>query len=256
MPQPAYVNSGAENRATVSSGGVSGLTLAMPASLVVGNYLLATIQFRPSGTVPSSGFNDDAVVVTGSGVWAQLFDAGVGLAGGHVIAFGKHVTGGEGNLSVLVQAVGVGGNGVGVGAVHQFSNVKFTGDTSYFEALHATQIGAVSGALMDAAVQTTGPDRLAVNVIGMLAGAGEAVSVGPTGETGGKWVNQWYSTAGVPNMALWTATMSVAGTIDGGAVSSGPAGANRRTAVGFAFAPCGANVSVPKFHHYLMMANG
>lgn len=256
MPQPAYVNSGAEHRITVSSNAVSGLTLPMPASLVVGNFLIAAVQFRPSGTTPSSTFNDDTVVVTGSGVWTQLFDSGIGLAGGHVIGFGKHVTGGEGNLSVLVQAVGVGGNGIGIGAVHQFSNVKFTGDTSYFEALHVTEVGAVSGPLTDAAVQTTGPDRLAVNVQGMLAGAGETVSVGPTGETGGKWVNKWYSTGGAPNMALWTATMSVAGTIDGGAVTRGPAGVNRRTAVGFAFAPCGANVSVPKFHHYLMMANG
>lgn len=259
MPQPAYVDLIAQDNAVVSANGVSGLTLTIaPSDLTVGNFLLAIGHQRPSG-VGGIGFSDDVMSVTGDGVWTQLAQAELGAGfGGAIVLWGKHVTGGETILRMLVTAVNTAGNGACVGSIHQFTNVLNPGTATYFEALHVTSRGGVSGPWFDADVQTTGADRLAVNVLGTIAGVAVGVSFGPTGETGGKWGNQWHVTGVVPRAALFTATMSTAGVVGGGSASSGSAGNSAFTMIGFALAPCGAAAvsKVPQMlHHYVMLAN-
>ncbi len=254
MPQqqPQYVNSGAENRTTVSSGGVSGLTVTMPA-LVPGNFLLATILMRPSGTVPTAGFNDDTLSVTGSGVWSVLTDQALGqVFGGHIALYGKHCTGGEGDLKALMTAVGLGGNCAAYGAMHQFSNVKNPGDTSYFELLSVTGRGSVSGVHYAPNVAAVGGSRLNVNIVGCVNGSGVLVSALPTGETAGKWTRRNYTTGVAPRFAMWTSTDQ---TVQGGTASAGtgPAGNNPMTIISFALAPC--STVVPEMHHYLLLSS-
>lgn len=225
--------------------------MPMPAGAAVGNLLLALVVMRPSGTVPSGGFNNDALSVTGSGTWSLLTDQSMSSFGGHAAIYGKHCTGGEGDLKALMTAVEAGGNGAGLGVVLEFANVKFTGDTSYFESLAATNLGSVSGRLFDQDLAAVGGNRLCVNFLLPVNAAGTFASGLPTGETSGKWTQRYTVTSTFPRVAVWTSTDQ---TVGGGGVTSSPAGGNPFTAIGFALAPCEPAVTpARKFHHYLML---
>lgn len=250
---PAYVTFGAEHRLAVTSGGVSGLTLPMPAAPVIGNFLLAVIMARPSGTDPDAGFSNDAIHVTAANaVWPLLADAHLGEGlGGHISLYGKHVTGGEGDLSALFVAVSTGGNGQAYGVVHEFSGVRKTDGTAYFESLHVTGRGSLSGPIFDAdVVAVAGGNRLLVNIIGCVNG-GALASEAPTGESVGKWTRAYKSTgSNNPRVAMW---LSNDQSVGGGLATGGPAGNSPFTAMGFALAPCTIGPRPNRMHHYVMM---
>lgn len=253
MPMPAYVNSGTAVRLIVSSvAAVSGLTLAPPGSLVVGNLLVVHVAARATANI-----TDDAFSITqASGVWSLLFDDIITGVARNLI-WAKFVTAAaEANVNILVSAVGTGGNTPLYGVIHQFSNVLNPGTVTYAEAA-ALQSGNASGIIQDADITTSDANRLAVNFV-YTNNVGCAPSLPWTGAAGGTWTVRFYSATAAgqaPQIRLITADMVVAGTVGGGQSAAGSAGSQSWGVRGFAFAPCGAAVvpTTPEaMHHYIM----
>lgn len=255
MPMPNYVDNGGQTRAQVTAGAVSdsGIAVASPTTIVVGNLLVVVGCWRVS-----SNTLDDTLVVTQAGVaWTKRADVvvtagGAGASGGRHIIWTKPATGGETGVRVKALTVGTPGNGAFTSHMHQFANVRAV--VTLGSESHSV---TTEGALPDYNVTTVGTDNLAVNFV-FGNGAFVGASVGPTGETGGKWELKYYNptaAANSPYTLVWTASMPVAGAIGGGGASSGSAAGSARGVIGMYFTPClGAVVSrLPQMmHHYVM----
>ncbi len=115
----------------------------------------------------------------------------------------------------------------------------------------ATSAGATSTTVADVGVTTLGPDRLALNFIGVNDDAQAAELTAMTGESGGDWtypVAAYGDSAGTDaTLALVTATIASAGTINGGTdtITSGAWGV-----VGFALKPTGIPLLTQAAYRY------
>lgn len=246
MPMPSYVDSGAFSTGlVVSANAVSGLDVAVPTTIVVGNLLVCRAMHRPS-----ANFALTDLKVVGSGVWTQAFaDNGGGV---RQFIWYKYATGGE--ATVQVQATGNAGvgNAMMKGVMHQYANVLNCGTATFMEA-QGVDNGTSSDAV-DVGITTTGLNRLAINYMAQN-NAVSAAQNGFAGEAGGVWTLDHIAVTGNPAvMRAFSAPMAAAGTIDGGRVSDYANTA--RTIRGFAFAPCTPDVTpkVPQMlHHYIML---
>jgi hypothetical protein len=236
MALPALVQAGAGATITGASGtpSMSGVTVG---NVVVLQVLVDTnnVALPAFGTV--TGIED----LNGSaGAMTRGDGSGVGspAAGAMTPAFGRATAT---TVSVIVNTPGSGEDIYC--RLYEFSGVR-TDNGATTSAIcengadsNGLVIGAGTGtAISDVAVTTNGADRLAVNLIGVND---DNVVDAFTGMTGGTWVEpvaEYKDATGTDGcIAIMTADMASAGTIDGGTYTM--AASDGWGVIGFAFIP-------------------
>lgn len=194
----------------VNSGTFSGVqpgpvTPGAPASLVVGNLLLAQIDIRVGG--------DPAPATCAGTGWTTWFDdAGPGNTNGQFVMY-RWVDGTEG-ASFSFSISGVTTNGV-FARVHQFSGCAPGSGTPTSESGGVTQ--ATTNTVSHVAVTTTKAGSLAIWFDAHADDSSTSHSIG--GASGGTWVERTEdasSVGGDGRICFTTADMASPGTISGG----------------------------------------
>lgn len=255
MPQPSFVNVGTHVRSTITP--TTGVNVTFPAGLVAGNLLVIHACHANASNLVDDVYDATAANQQWTlGFHDGYFDAALGMD--HYMWW-KFCTGGEsGNVKInATTIVGVAGASVMSAVMYQFANVYNPGTATFIEATSVTNSNA-SGPPSAVNITTTGADRLAVMFYARAA-LGTQVTSPPGGEIGGDWlIKAWSPTTHSRFLTLFTATMSVAGTIQGGVLPGThlAVGGLGRMIHGVAFAPCGGAAGISRIpymmHHYMM----
>ena len=243
MALPTYVNAGS---GLVDAGGAFTVTGAAPGA--AGRIMI--VQVYQDGTTNgavtlTSGTNIENLAGTDN-TWTAIGEYSVGASdeGRHYLWIGR-------SLSTTAPTF-TGGNSTSEDVycrMYEFDGVSVgtTLATVIENSTAGTATGAVgtSTSVADVGVTTLGADRLALNFIAVDDDAQAAELTAMTGETGGDWtypVAAYGTSTGTDGtVALVTADMATAGTIDGGtdAITSGAWGV-----VGFALIPAQTSPTV------------
>ena len=213
MAAPSFVDASAGAVVTTGSGNV---TLGVAS---IGDVVLFQVLQDGSGTAP--GITSNAVLsdLAGSGAntftTIGTFDVGAAIAKQHLL-IARAIT----TASPIWSVTGVGDDCYI--RSYRFSNVN-AGSTLAAVIENGTAGSTANGtglstSVLDTAVTTLGPDRLALNFVGIDDDAtGLAAFAGMTGGTWGLATAIFESATGRDGtIALMTAAMASAGTIDGG----------------------------------------
>ena len=222
MAAPTYVQSSAGAVITATSGNTGNLT-----GVTVGNFIV--LQFLSDGTASAPGVTDtNSTINNVAGTSNSMTQISPG--GGSPSAVGSPTAAEQAIFLGRAAATTVNVDVFTLGAdmyvqLHEFTNVS-TGTTiaTVIEngvASGSSATGAGTGTTVsDTGVTTLGADRLALNLIAINDDLTGIASF--TGETGGNWaqVATFESSTGTDGtVALQTAAMASAGTIDGGSAT-------------------------------------